>query len=75
MNTLTPDEKYFPCNREKLPKPIQMQLYKKLNIFSKFFTRFLKFKTNFKHLKKKRESHSLRLCEIIDCEIPAEVNF
>ena len=33
VNTLSADEKYFLCNTENLPEPIQMELSKKLKIF------------------------------------------
>ena len=41
FTTLIPDDKYSLCNREKLPQLIQMQLSKKLNIFSQFFAALL----------------------------------
>ena len=40
-NTLTADDKYSLHNRKNLPKPIQMQLSKKLKKFSRFFAAFL----------------------------------
>ena len=52
-NTLTSDENYFVCNKENLPQPIQMQLSKKLQIFSQFSTAFPKSTFNFKHFEKK----------------------
>ena len=65
VNTLTPDKKYFPGNRENLRQPIQMKLSKKLKIFCQFYTAFPKFTFNFKHFEKKDESHSICLSEII----------
>ena len=58
VNTLTPDEKYFLCKRQRLPQPIQMQLSKKLKIFSQFATGFLEATFNYKLFKKIYESHS-----------------
>ena len=72
---MTPDEKYFPGNRENLQESIKMKLSKKLKSFSAFFTAFLKSTFNLKHFKKKKdEPHSQGLSEIIDCEIGAYVN-
>ena len=51
-----------------------MQLSKKLMIFTQLFTAFLKFTFNFKHFKKKDESHSLCLSEIKDYKLRSYVN-
>ena len=53
-----------------------MKLSEKLKIFSPFFTAFLKSTFNFNHFqkKKKNESPSLCLSEILDCKIRAYVN-
>ena len=58
----------------KLPQPIQMELSKKLKIFRKLFTAFLKFTFNFEYVEKKGESHSLCLSGIEDCEVRTYVN-
>ena len=52
-----------------------MQLSKKVNTFSQFFSAFLKSTLNLKHSKKKKndKSHSLGLSETIDCQIRAYV--
>ena len=51
-----------------------MKLSQKLNIFSEFFSAFLKFVFNSENFAKKDESHSLCLSEVTDCEIRAYVN-
>ena len=53
---------------ECLKQPIQMQLYPKLEIFSRFFSKFVKSKTNFEHFEKIDEPHSWFILEIIDCK-------
>ena len=40
VNIRTPDEKYFLCNGENLPEPIQMQLSKNQKTFSQYFAPF-----------------------------------
>ena len=71
---MTPDEKYFPRNRENLMEAIQIQLSNKLKIFPQFFTAFSKSPFNFQNFKTKDESHSLCLPEIIHSEIYLYVN-
>ena len=53
VNTYAADEKYRVLDRDYLTIPIQMQLSQKQKNFSEFVAAFLKFKFNFKHLKKK----------------------
>ena len=43
VKTMTVDDKYFLCNSENLPQPIQRQLSKKRETFSQFFAAFLTF--------------------------------
>ena len=74
VNTLTFDDKYFTGNTENLRQTIQIKLYKKLNIFSKFLTASLKSAFDFKLFEKKDESRTLCLSEIIDCEKRADIN-
>ena len=74
VNRLTPDKKYFLCNSENLPEPIEMQLSKKIKIFSEFFTANLKSTFYFEHVEQKDESHSLCLSKIIGFEIHAYAN-
>ena len=42
VNTLATDDKYSLLNKDNSTQPIQMQLPQKQNIFSEFFSRFLK---------------------------------
>ena len=51
-----------------------MESSKKLKIFHRHFTEFLKSPFDFKQFEKKDESHSLCLFEIIDWETRAYVN-
>ena len=71
---MTPDENYFPGNRENLQQPIQMKLSEKLKVFSELFAAFLKSKLNFKHSGKKDGSHRLCVFETRDCKIHLYVN-
>ena len=41
-NTLTADDMYSLHNREKLTRPIPMQLSKELKLFDNFYTAYLK---------------------------------
>ena len=74
VNTLTDDEKYFPGNMKNLPATIQIKLPKKLNIFSEFFSAFLKLKFDFKYFERKNEFHGLCLSEIIDYKLHSYLN-
>ena len=58
VNTLTVGDKYSLLNRDKLTKPIQMQLSEKQTAFSEFFSTFLKSKLSFEHFPKKGAPHS-----------------
>ena len=70
VHTLTVVDKHYLLNREKLTKPIQVQLSQKEKAFSDFFFfAFLKSILNFKHLAKKDD-----LIPDIDPEIPAPKN-
>ena len=69
FNTLTADYEYSRSNRENLPLPIQMQLFKKPKTFCCIFIAFLESTLNFEYFeKKKKKSHSLSISEIIDSE-------
>ena len=57
---------FFLGKRGNLTQPIQMQVPKKVNVFSQLFIAFLKFLFNFEHFQKKDEPHSLCISEIID---------
>ena len=61
----------FCLGKSKLPiqmQPIQMQLYRKLEVFLHFFSNFVKFTSNFKHYEKKDEPYSWLIYEVIDCK-------
>ena len=67
LNTWSPDEKYFPGNKENLRQPIQMKLSEKLNISFQFFTAFVRSRFNFEHFEKKRsvsQLMSFRNCKL-----------
>ena len=68
FNLLTLDEKYSLGNRENLLQPIQIQLSKKRQIFSDFFTAFLKSTFDFDHFENKDDPHSLCISEIVEWE-------
>ena len=68
FNLLTLDEKYSLGNRENLLQPIQIQLSKKRQIFSDFFTAFLKCTFDFDHFENKDDPHSLCISEIVEWE-------
>ena len=57
FNTFTPKHAYLGPIRERLPLPLQMQL----------FRMYIKF-ASFSKKKKKFELHSLRISEVIDSE-------
>ena len=54
VNTFTAYDKYFILNREYFINPMHMQLSGKQKRISEFYSAFLKFKVNFKHIQKKR---------------------
>ena len=56
-NTLATDEKYPVLNRDNLRIPIQMQLSRKHETFSKFFAKFLKSIKTLKYFEKKDDPH------------------
>ena len=53
---------------ETFPQQIHTPLSQKPKTFCGFFINFLKFTANPQHSKKKDESHSLSISEIIHCE-------
>ena len=65
VNTLTTDDKYSLLNKDNSTQPIQMQLPQKQNIFSEFFSRFLKSIWNFEHLNK-NDSQEWYISDITD---------
>ena len=52
LNTFTADEKYSLANSENLWRKIQMQLSKKRETLSEFFSLFLKSTSNLEHFQK-----------------------
>ena len=48
-NTLTTDDKYYLLSRDNFRQPIQMDLWKKENKISNFFSAFWKSNINFEH--------------------------
>ena len=58
VKTLTDDEKYSLLYRENLMQAIQILLSEKRNLFSQFFSAFLKSTLNFEHFQKKDDPHS-----------------
>ena len=59
---------YSFLKRDKLTKPIQMQLCEKQKAFSQIFSAFLKSELRFEHFQKKRYPHSWCIHEITGSE-------
>ena len=77
VNILISDDQYSLLNRENLAQPIKMQLSnqkKKKEALSKFFTAFLKARSNSTHLKKTDEVQRLYIFRITDCERRGQVS-
>ena len=53
VKTLTADHKFSLLNRDKLTRPIQMQLCKSKKTFSQLCSAFLKFRYSFQQFQKK----------------------
>ena len=53
LNKMTADDKYSLISKDKWMETIQMHLYQKQIIFSKFFSGFFKSALNFEHFQKK----------------------
>ena len=53
LNTLTANDKYSLISKDKWMQIIQMHLSQKKNIFSQFFSAFLKSALNFEYFQKK----------------------
>ena len=67
LNTLTAEYKYSRRNMQTFAPPVQTPLSLKRKTFSWFFTAFLKSTWNGEHFQKKKgESSSLSISEIID---------
>ena len=74
VNALTARDKYSLRNRDNLTQPIQRELSQKQESFSGFFFAFLKSTWSFKHFRKKEDTHSWWISEIMDSEKRAEIN-
>ena len=57
VNTLTVDEKHYLLTRDNLTQTFQIQLSQKQKTFFQFLFPFSKSIFNFKHLRKKYDSH------------------
>ena len=68
VNTLSADGKYSVLNRDNLTEPIQMLVSKKLKVFSRFFSAYLKFTLNLEHFQKKDDPHSRSISKIAEGE-------
>ena len=66
VNTLTPDGKYSLLNREKLTQPFEILLSEKEKTFSEFFSSLLRSTLNFEHFRKKDDTHSPGIRDIMD---------
>ena len=58
VNTLTPDDKYSPLNRDNLTQPIRTKLSQKQQAFSQFCLAFSPSTLNFEHFKEKDDPPS-----------------
>ena len=68
LNTLTPDEKYSPRNRQTFWQQVQTLLSQKGETFFGFFIEFLKCAWNLEHSENKEKYPSLIITEIIASE-------
>ena len=55
-------------HRVNFMQPIHMQLFQKLETFSRFFNVFSKSRLNFEDFQKKDDAHSLFISEATACE-------
>ena len=74
VNTVTADDKYSLVNRDNLTQPIQIQLSQKENLFSWFFSAFLKSSLNFEHFQQKDDPHSRCFSKITDSKKRGFIN-
>ena len=65
---LTADHEYSCSNTDQLPLPVQMQLLKKLKLFSWFFIGFSESQLNFEQFEKEDKPHSSIIFEIINSQ-------
>ena len=69
IKTFPADHKYSHCYIFELQVLYQMQLSKKLKLFSEILFPFFKCSSNFEHSVKKDDIHRQCIYEIIDCQI------
>ena len=75
LNTLTAEYKYSRRNMQTFAQPVQTPLSLKQKLFSGFFIAFLKSTWNGEHFQKKKgESSSLSISEIIDSKSGGYLN-
>ena len=74
VNTLIVDDTHYLVNRDNLTQPIQVELSQKQKKFSEFSLAFLKAISNFKHLPKKDDRHSLSIYGNTCCEKYSYIN-
>ena len=74
LNTLSADGQYSVFNTANLTQRIQMQVSRKQQTASHFFSAFLKSSLNFEHFQKKDDSHSWGISEITDSEKHGYIN-
>ena len=67
-NILAAMDKYPVLNKDKLTRPIQMQLSQKQKPFSGFFEAFSKSELSFEPFEKKDDPHKFFISEIKDSE-------
>ena len=71
---MTENYKDFCSNRENLPLPIEIQLYKKPETFCGIVVAFLVSRCNFQCPEKKNEPHRSSISEVIDSKKCAYLN-
>ena len=70
VNTMSAVDKCSLRNRDNLMQPIHMQLYQKLETFSRFLSEFSKSRLDFEYFQKKHDAHRLFISEATACEKP-----
>ena len=65
VNTLTPDDKYSPCNMQTFWQQVQTPLSQEENTFCRFLIAYLKCAWNLEHSCKNEQNPSLIITEVI----------
>ena len=68
VNTLTPDDKYSPCNMQTFWQQVQTPLSQEENTFCRFLIAYLKCAWNLEHSEKTQSYPNLIITEIIAAE-------